>query len=75
VVIASADGATPDILLVDSKDVVVVPHSGRLVATLGLQDVIVVDTDDAVLVCRRDRAQDVKRLVDVLKDRGDLHLT
>jgi mannose-1-phosphate guanylyltransferase len=75
VVIASADGATPDILLVDSKDVVVVPHSGRLVATLGMQDVIVVDTDDAVLVCRRDRAQEVKRLVDALKDRGDLHLT
>jgi mannose-1-phosphate guanylyltransferase len=34
----------------------------------------VVDTPDAVLVCPRERAQDVKRLVDELKGRGDLRL-
>jgi mannose-1-phosphate guanylyltransferase len=41
---------------------------------LGMKDVIVVDTADAVLVCPRERAQDVKRLVDELKSRGDLRL-
>ncbi len=41
--------------------------SKRLVATIGLEDVIIVDTDDALLVCRRDRAQDVKEVVDLLK--------
>jgi mannose-1-phosphate guanylyltransferase len=75
VVVDQSDGAEkPDILLIDSSDVVVVPHSGRLVAALGMRDVIVVDTPDAVLVCPRDRAQDVKKLVDLLKERGDLRL-
>ena len=58
-------------LLRDSSNLVVVPQSGRLVAVLGLRDLIVVDTPDAVLVCPRDRAQDVKSLVDELKERGE----
>jgi mannose-1-phosphate guanylyltransferase/mannose-6-phosphate isomerase len=39
----------------------------RLVATVGLQDIVVVDTADASLVCPRDRVQDVKELVAELK--------
>jgi len=39
----------------------------RLVATIGLTDMVVVDTPDATLVCPKSRAQDVKQLVDVLK--------
>ena len=35
----------------------------RLVATIGLQDVVVVDTPDASLVCHRERAQEVKAVV------------
>jgi mannose-1-phosphate guanylyltransferase len=42
----------------------------RLVATLGLQDIIVVDEEDALLLCHRDRAQDVKLLVDRLRTLG-----
>ena len=61
-------------LLVDSAGVVVVPHSGRHVSVLGMRDIVVVDTPDAVLVCPRERAQDVKRLVEELKGRGDLRL-
>jgi mannose-1-phosphate guanylyltransferase len=64
----------PDVLLVDSAGVVVVPHSGRLVSVLGMHNVVVVDTPDAVLVCPRERAQDVKRLVEELKGRGDQRL-
>ena len=75
VVIEPSDSTDkPDILLVDSAGVVVVPHSGRLVSVLGMHDIVVVDTPDAVLVCPRERAQDVKRLVDELKGRGDLRL-
>lgn len=48
----------------------VVFGNGRLVAVVGLDDVIVVDTPDAVLVCHRDRAQDVRRVVDELGRRG-----
>jgi len=43
--------------------------SGRLIATIGLRDIIVVDTGDAVLVCPRARAQEVKDLVDELRGR------
>ncbi len=42
----------------------------RLVATLGLEDVLVVDTLDATLVAAKDRAQDVRRLVDALATAG-----
>lgn len=41
----------------------------RLVATIGLQDLIVVDTPDATLVCAKDRAQDVRRIVESLESR------
>jgi mannose-1-phosphate guanylyltransferase/mannose-6-phosphate isomerase len=42
----------------------------RLVATIGLTDMVVVDTPDATLVCPKSRAQDVKQLVDVLKSQN-----
>ncbi len=54
----------------DTTDTLVYGGSGRIVATLGVDDLVVVDTDDAVLVCRRDRAQDIKALVDKLKSGG-----
>jgi mannose-1-phosphate guanylyltransferase len=41
--------------------------SGRLIATIGLRDMIVVDTSDVVLVCPKARAQEVKDLVDELR--------
>ncbi|MBI5560889.1 MAG: mannose-1-phosphate guanylyltransferase/mannose-6-phosphate isomerase [Deltaproteobacteria bacterium] len=44
--------------------------SDRVVATIGLKDMILVDTPDATLVCPRDRTQEVKEVVDVLKKRG-----
>jgi mannose-1-phosphate guanylyltransferase len=68
-VVLAVDGE-PGVLLRDSGNLVVVPQSGRLVAALGVRDLIVVDTPDVVLVCPRDRAQDVKGLVDELKQRG-----
>jgi mannose-1-phosphate guanylyltransferase len=42
----------------------------RLVALVGVENLVVVDTPDAVLVCRRDRAQDVRLVVDQLRRRG-----
>lgn len=43
--------------------------AGKLVALLGVDDLIVVDTPDAVLVARRDRAQAVKNLLDAVEQR------
>ncbi len=42
----------------------------RLVATLGLDNLIIVDTKDALLVCPKDRTQDVKKIVEILKRRN-----
>ena len=42
----------------------------RLIAGIGLQDMIIVDTEDAVLVVPRSRAQDVRKVVDALKRAG-----
>ncbi|HSA62680.1 MAG TPA: mannose-1-phosphate guanylyltransferase/mannose-6-phosphate isomerase, partial [Nitrospiraceae bacterium] len=39
----------------------------RVVATIGLHDMVVVDTPDATLVCPKSRSQDVKRVVEILK--------
>ena len=42
--------------------------NGRLIATVGIEDLIIVETPDAVLVAHRDSAQDVKSIVDKLRD-------
>ena len=39
----------------------------RLIATIGLTDMVVVDTPDATLVCPKSRAQDVKKIAEILK--------
>jgi mannose-1-phosphate guanylyltransferase len=72
--ILSGDGdgnvVTGHHLGVDTKHTLVYsPH--RLVATVGLEDMIVVDTGDALLVCPKDRAQDVKKVVEALRSRGE----
>jgi mannose-1-phosphate guanylyltransferase len=51
---------------IDSKNCLVWSDR-RLVTTIGLDNIIVVDTKDALLVCSKDKAQDVKKLVQILK--------
>ena len=45
--------------------------SSKLVATIGLEDVVVVETEDAILACKADKAQDVKKIYDTLKTQND----
>jgi mannose-1-phosphate guanylyltransferase len=42
----------------------------RLIATIGLTDMIVIDTPDATLICPKSRSEDVKKIVDALKAQG-----
>ncbi len=53
----------------DSSNVLVFSKD-RLIATIGLEDMIVVDTGDVVLVMPADRAQDVKKIIQALQKRG-----
>jgi mannose-1-phosphate guanylyltransferase len=48
----------------------IIYSSGKLVATVGVDNLIVVETHDAILVCPKDKAQDVKKIVDALKERN-----
>jgi mannose-1-phosphate guanylyltransferase len=61
---------TPPVVVIDGDGVLAVPCGPRVIATLGVADLIVVDTADAVLVCHRDRAQDIKKLTEILRERG-----
>jgi mannose-1-phosphate guanylyltransferase len=54
-------------LSVDTYNSLISAGSERIIATVGVSDIIVVDTPDALLVCARDHAQDVKQLVETLK--------
>ncbi|GAA0670550.1 mannose-1-phosphate guanylyltransferase/mannose-6-phosphate isomerase [Rheinheimera tangshanensis] len=58
-----------DVLSVASKDNYVFAETG-LVATVGLENIIVVQTKDAVLVAAKDKVQDVKSIVQQLKSAG-----
>jgi mannose-1-phosphate guanylyltransferase len=64
-----------DLVLARETRGLVIPGSGRTVAVLGLDDIVVVDTPDALLVTTRALAQDVKALVDLLKATGRADLT
>ena len=57
---------------VESDGNLIYSFSGKLVATAGVCDMIIIETGDALLVCPKDRAQDVKRIVGALED--DLEL-
>lgn len=59
-----------DAMTMDARNCYVRSEGKALTAVLGLDDVIVVATEDAVLVAAKDRAQDVKKLVDKLKQDG-----
>lgn len=52
---------------IDTRNSVVYSSSGRLVTTLGLDNIVVVETEDSIMVCSKDRVQDVKKIVDELK--------
>lgn len=54
-----------DVLSIDTKNVTV--DNKRTVALIGVSDLIVVDTDDAILICDKNRAEDVKKIVEELK--------
>lgn len=53
----------------DTEGCLIYSFTDRLVATVGLRDIIVVDTEDALLVCGVDQAPKVKKLVKMLKEK------
>lgn len=54
---------------IDTNDCIIVSSNSHLVGTIGVSGLVVVHTDDATLICSKDRAQDVRALVNELKKR------
>jgi mannose-1-phosphate guanylyltransferase len=55
---------------IGTRNTLVQAHSGRLIATIGVENLVIVDTGDALLVMDRERAQEVGVLVDRLRSEG-----
>ncbi len=62
--------ASGDALLIDCDDSVVLAEGGRVVAAVGVSGLCIIDAGDAILVVPRERAQDVRAVVDALKAKG-----
>jgi mannose-1-phosphate guanylyltransferase len=61
------------VLILDSQGCLV--HSPqKAVALMGMKDLVVVDTPDALLICPRERAQEVKKIVELLERQGKFEL-
>ncbi|HLG26019.1 MAG TPA: sugar phosphate nucleotidyltransferase [Candidatus Gracilibacteria bacterium] len=52
---------------IDSKGSLIYGNGKKLVATVGVENLIIVDTGDVLLVCKKNRSQDVKKLVEMIK--------
>ncbi|MCW5876602.1 MAG: mannose-1-phosphate guanylyltransferase [Anaerolineales bacterium] len=56
---------------IDSRNILI--HSNgqeRMVVTVGVEDIVVVDTGDVLLICSRERSQDLRKVIELLKEKG-----
>lgn len=58
-------------IFIDSKNNLIQSYNGKIVAVVGVDDLIIIDNRDALLVCKKDQSQKVKKVVDTLKERND----
>lgn len=73
---ATADGAGcaavgARLLTLDARNIIAVSETGHLIAAIGVEDLVVVHSPDATLVCRRDQEQRIRELVDLRSAFGD----
>lgn len=53
----------------DTSDCLVYGKESKVIATIGLSDLVIVDTDDVLLICPKGKAQEVKKIVERLKEK------
>ncbi len=64
-----------DVMIIDASQCMVKANDGKLVVLQGLENFIVVDTDDVLLICERNREQQIKDYVaEVKRNKGDKFL-
>ena len=52
---------------IDSHGNLIYSFSGKLIATIGIKDMVIIEDNDVILVCPKEKAQDVKKIVEHLK--------
>lgn len=55
-----------NVITIDSKNSII-DGNNKLIATVGVEDLIIVDTDDATLICKKDSSKDIKKVLENLK--------
>jgi mannose-1-phosphate guanylyltransferase len=65
----SGNAALGEHILLDTRNTLVYSPK-KLVATIGLQDLVIVETEDALLICPQDLCQDVRKVVALLREQG-----
>ena len=58
-------------IIINSKNNLIQSSNGKVVAAVGVEDLIIIDNRDALLVCKKDQSQKVKDVVNILKERKD----
>lgn len=61
-----------DNIVINSTNNLVSSYNGKLIAAVGIDDLIIIDNRDALLVCKKDQSQKVKDVVEILEKRNDL---
>jgi mannose-1-phosphate guanylyltransferase len=62
----SGNVVTGNVITIDSQGSIIEAQN-KLIATIGIKDLIIVDTKDALLICAKDKTQDVKKVIENLK--------
>lgn len=55
-----------NVITIDSKNSII-DGNNKLIATVGIEDLIIVDTEDATLICKKDSSKDIKKVLENLK--------
>jgi len=58
------------IIAIDTTSSLIKGNSKKLIATIGLENIVIIDTEDALLVCSKDRTGDIKKILDKIKEEG-----
>lgn len=60
-----------DNIVIDSRNNLIHSYGSKIVTTVGIEDLIIIDNEDALLICKNDQTQRVKEIVDLLKKEED----
>jgi mannose-1-phosphate guanylyltransferase/mannose-6-phosphate isomerase len=76
--ILSEQGKSTEVVIGDSisdkTSNTLVMGGSKLIVTVGVKDIVVIDTDDVILICEKGSVQDVKKIVEQLQEQGREHL-